>query len=470
MKFKLPVLFDYVFPNMILPNALFKEQGLVEFVRSRYSHQVDENCIMQQSFGTSEQTLANKMFSGELGNYPNSLSSTHLRAPLYTNTIYDLEENSLFYGRSVFNKYLYPINLTPHIDVFCGVTDSGHKLDGEYFWKHMSSLALNDVRNGRAIILLDYAEENFIGKSTFEALHKSLQNSKIPKENIILGLNSFNAQEVYESMFDPDERRLEVRNWPFVMANTSYEYYSNPNRCVNEQEFKDSKNTIRKNHFIFKVRRPRDHRLVLLSKFASDGLLEKADWSCLTPVRDIYQIKNILSEYQMSVELDKVNETLKQTPHRLQSEEGANYDVVSAWTDRDPTAYRNSYLYVCTETYTHEGYTSLTEKVFKPIANYQPFVFMAYPGALKMLRSLGFKTFSPFIDESYDDEPDRSKRLEMLYAEITRLCNMPIEDLHNWYWSMEEILIHNKNHFMNIWENEPFTLKFINYLNERCSL
>lgn len=467
MKFTVPTLYDYVFPNLVLPNALFKEQGMIEFIRSRYSYDSDENTLLQQSFGVTEQTLAGKMFSGELGNYPNSLSSTHLNSPLYKSK-FDVQADSIFYGKYKFNKYIYPINMTPHIDVFSGVSENGSKLDGEYFWKHMSSIALTDARNGTATILLDYAEENFIGKETFLALHKALEHSKIPKENVVLALNSFNAQEVYESWFTPEERRLEVKNWPFVMSNTSFEYAMNPKRCMSEPEFNNSKYIVRKNHFIFKVRRPRDHRLVLLSRFASDGLLDKGDWSCLTPVSNTALLNHILHEYNVTVDNTKVEEILKQTPHRLQSEQSANYDIVSAWTDNNPESYSNSYLYVCTETYTHEGYTSLTEKVFKPIANYQPFVFMAYPGALKMLQKLGFKTFHPFINESYDNESDKAKRLDMIYSEVTRLCNMPIEELHEWFWNLEDILVHNRNHFISIWDKEQGNLDFVEFLRGRC--
>lgn len=468
MKFIVPALYDYIFPNLILPNALFKEQGIIEFIRSRYSYDSDEGgSILAQSYGTSDQTIAGKLFSGELGNFPNSLHNTHLESALYRNN-FELCQESLFGGKYKYNKYIYPINMTPHIDVFTGVADNGSKLDGEYFWKHMSSIALTDARNGTATILLDYAEENFIGKSTFDAMHKALANSKIPKENVVLALNSFNAQEVYESWFTTEERRLEVRNWPFVVSNTSHEYATNPDRSLSEQEFMDSRNTIRKNYFLFKVRRPRDHRVVLLSKLASDDLISKGDWSCLTPIKNIKMINHILQEFQTTVDVSKVEEIFSKTPHRLECETNANYDVISAWTDRDATPYKNSYFYICTETYTHEGYTSLTEKVFKPIANYQPFVFMAYPGALKMLHKLGFKTFHPFIDESYDDETDRNKRLSMIYSEITRLCNMSVEELHNWFWQMEEILVHNRNHFLSIWKNEPVNMKFIEFLKSRC--
>jgi hypothetical protein len=94
---------------------------------------------------------------------------------------------------------------------------------------------------------------------------------------------------------------------------------------------------------------------------------------------------------------------------------------------------------------------------------------MAYPGALKLLQSLGFKTFSPFIDESYDDELDEGKRLGMIYQEIVILSSMSKEEIHAWYWSMEDILIHNQSHLLSLRDNEDLTTGLIKYLHTRVT-
>lgn len=466
MTFKLPLLYDYVLPNRILPNALLREHAMIEFLHSKFAEGFEEDSILEEVSGFGDKTMANKLFNNQLGSFPNSLSGSHLKSPFYSGYMEYVED--AVYSRGKYKKYVYPIRMTPHIDFFIGISEQGGKIDGEYFWKNMSSIALQDVRMGRATMFIDYAQENFIEKITYEALHKALANSRIPKENIVLAFNSFNAQQVYESWFTPEERKLEVRSWPFVITNTSFHYQNNPTHRLCEESFRATRDIIRKNHFLFKVRRPRDHRLALLCKLASDSLLDKGDWSCLTPV-DMHSAEGIIRDYQLNVDANKVEAVLKQTPHRLESESSANYDIVSAWTDREYVPYSNSYFYICTETYTHAGHTSLTEKVFKPIANFQPFLFIAYPGALKLLRELGFKTFHPYIDESYDTEPDKYKRIEMIYSEITRLCDMPIEELHNWFWGLEEILVHNHHHLLNIWKDEPLTKELMTYLNGKLT-
>jgi hypothetical protein len=88
----------------------------------------------------------------------------------------------------------------------------------------------------------------------------------------------------------------------------------------------------------------------------------------------------------------------------------------------------------------------ISEKVFRPIINLQPFLLFGDYGSLRKLKELGFKTFSPFIDESYDMEQDHGKRLLMLRKELLKLNSMPLQEIHDWYYSITDILIHNQTH------------------------
>ena len=42
----------------------------------------------------------------------------------------------------------------------------------------------------------------------------------------------------------------------------------------------------------------------------------------------------------------------------------------------------------------------------------------------------------------------------MIEHEIVKLCNKPIEEIHEWYWSIEEILRHNYYYFYGKWTRE----------------
>ena len=83
------------------------------------------------------------------------------------------------------------------------------------------------------------------------------------------------------------------------------------------------------------------------------------------------------------------------------------------------------------------------------MVNLQPFIYIGCPGALRVLKDWGIKTFSPFINESYDDEYDPIKRFNMIEKEIKKLNDMPIQQLHDWYYSIKDILIFNREHLYN---------------------
>lgn len=473
MKVKLPIFYDYIFPNYILPNALTTELGIVNYLHSLNSNKTRPHSFFDQSIhtGTDTDNLLTFLFGDSLGNFPNSTggSGTHLQSGMYKDIV-ECVENSVCIGKRHVNKYIYPIRMSPHIDDFAGFSRIGSKLNGDYFWKHISAEVLEDARNGRALIFLDYAQENFIERSSYRNLHTGLEKSGIPPSQLVLAFNSFNAQELYESWFTPEERKLQVLNWPFVLNNTSFFYQEAPYARVTLDYFLQSELLLREHHSLFKIRRPRLYRQALLYQMNYDNILEKTDWSWLIKTSyDETTVNEIRDRYNLSFDNNTVKELYKTFPHPLKNEPNGTFDTISSWTDNQIESYKNAYFYICTETYVHGSYKSLTEKICKPMINFMPFVFMAFPGALALLRSLGFQTFSPFIDESYDNELDESKRFNMIYKEIYRLSQMSIEEIHIWYWQMKDILIHNHNRVLNFYKDDRYTINLVKYLDQRIN-
>ena len=52
------------------------------------------------------------------------------------------------------------------------------------------------------------------------------------------------------------------------------------------------------------------------------------------------------------------------------------------------------------------------------------FVVFAQHDYLKYLKSLGFKTFSGIIDESYDNIKDSNERWNAAWEQVVQLCNV----------------------------------------------
>lgn len=87
----------------------------------------------------------------------------------------------------------------------------------------------------------------------------------------------------------------------------------------------------------------------------------------------------------------------------------------------------------------------ITEKTLKPIAFKHPFILVAPPNSLQELLDIGYKTFHPYIDESYDKETDDSKRMLMIVKEIDRLCNLEGKQLLEFKEHLLKIVDHNYN-------------------------
>jgi len=73
----------------------------------------------------------------------------------------------------------------------------------------------------------------------------------------------------------------------------------------------------------------------------------------------------------------------------------------------------------------------------------------AGPGALEYIRSYGFKTFAPWIDESYDQETDSLKRLKKIIQSMKQIQQLQGQELEDFSQSIKEIANFNKNYFFS---------------------
>src|SRR6056300_20370 len=114
----------------------------------------------------------------------------------------------------------------------------------------------------------------------------------------------------------------------------------------------------------------------------------------------------------------------------------------------DPSIYNQSHYSCVVETVipSDNRMSMFSEKEAKPIVAKRPFIMVGTMHHLKAFRDLGFKTFSPVIDESYDEEPDFEKRVNMLLDSMMKLSQ---EDPKKVYQKLADVLEHNHQHFHN---------------------
>lgn len=114
-----------------------------------------------------------------------------------------------------------------------------------------------------------------------------------------------------------------------------------------------------------------------------------------------------------------------------------------------PEYYKRAFFSVVTET--GMNYTGrITEKTFKPIANYHPFLVVGECDTLHYLRSIGYETFPEMFDESYDQEPDPVNRLFIIINEIEKFCKLDNAEKNSRFKQIYPKLLHNHNMFFNV--------------------
>ena len=151
---------------------------------------------------------------------------------------------------------------------------------------------------------------------------------------------------------------------------------------------------------------------------------------------------------------DNREELIKIDRIDLESQESDEYHPIQL-TPNHCEFYENTYFSVVTETsFPHNrvnkyyaGVTDvgriLSEKIFKTISMRHPFIIVSNPYALKLLRDIGYKTFHPLINETYDKVKDPGVRMMMIINEIEKLCELEGEALTHFLTKAKEICDYN---------------------------
>ena len=129
--------------------------------------------------------------------------------------------------------------------------------------------------------------------------------------------------------------------------------------------------------------------------------------------------------------------------------DGIDPETINPNYDNKLEKFHNSYLHIVTETNFSNTQLFLSEKIFKPIVHYQPFVVVGNPGSISLLHSLGYRTFNNYIDESYDSEKDNYKRLYKVYNSIKDFIDRSPQELTELMIDMKPIFKHNLSNLLN---------------------
>lgn len=192
----------------------------------------------------------------------------------------------------------------------------------------------------------------------------------------------------------------------------------------------------------------RPYRMAMAHMALKHNLLEDSFFSFVTNLT-VEHMEDFLAPYMepgddLKYYVDKIRQLVPyeiDTQH-LTDEQKQSFSTVE---NNRKDLYENTYFHIVAETRMgSEPSCFISEKTWRPILNLQPFVYFGGYGALAKLKELGFQTFEDIIDENYDNELDPIKRFEMAKAEVIKLKNMSMNDIHKLYYKVVEKLLHNQ--------------------------
>ena len=399
----------------------------------------------------------------------------------WSNNIGTLKLNGLNYiNRNDINKNsLFIIPITPGgLNGYLGI----HSEYKKSFLDFIDSELKDYIINHRGYILISYMQEGHVTQDDYKNLHNILLKHKIPPDKVLFVSSNINGKSQYDTfckkMPTLTSKRIKIfeSNHMLESSNQIYNSILNGNynkdlddilpykqSFVQKDDFYKLKDFKREKYFLTYNRIIREYRLALISMIYEYGLDSKGiislgadkvdrDFGGVWPDK----INDFLKDDEIvNIALNKIK---KLYPINADGDISANWvhdkngevwnGVVGQWSNFSEQ-YKRIYFNIVTESSYYEDCIYMSEKIFKPITNLVPFIIVSNPFFLSKMREIGFKTFHPFINESYDEEVDNDKRFYMIVDEIKRLCSMKKNEIHNWYYSMEDILFYNQDHFSN---------------------
>jgi len=325
----------------------------------------------------------------------------------------------------------------------------------------------HNIKSGQCFLMMVNFHECF--PNTIEPLikHLVIQN-EIPPQQIILGSgNPDMIQEVRRVSQKLGVEEIKVE-WFLELEYAAQEQLTQPhyNRVgvrIPTLEHKSYPKT-----FLNLNRRWRMHRPTMIALLANKNLLDKG-YISLGKSDDNNDWEKVfwgIKEFNLASE--EITKILNEYEPFLKSMPDLYLDTEDLVTNRSFFDFSSHYLYentlfsLVSETnfYTNPSIDSvgrfITEKTFKCIGLEHPFLLITTANSLPLLHQLGYKTFHPYIDESYDQEPNDHKRLLKIVDEVERLCNLSDSEIEIFINECRKIVVHNRE---NLLSKTHFTYK-----------
>jgi hypothetical protein len=320
------------------------------------------------------------------------------------------------------------------------------------------------IRSGKVKLVIDIVVDP-VQSDSAARLEEFMNNHIIRGKNIFIISGTDDMPEYKKDVPDGFLNLVEASYLLFQSARQLREY-----PCVGPMGYLSDivresdldKNVFRKKKFLCFNRQLnyREHKTVMAYLAIKHDLLKEGIFSFISLVSEENIVKAIKSIYPVdSTDIEIIaKQIFELLPYEIDTHALSTEQKTAFGTDNNrKDLFLDTYFHLTMETRFRCGSTPfLSEKTFRPISNLQPFLYFGNHHGLAKLHKYGFKTFHPIIDESYDLEEDSGKRMLMLEKELIKLNNRSLEEIHDLYYSLTDILIYNQKHLASFEQHNPY--------------
>lgn len=326
-----------------------------------------------------------------------------------------------------------------HNGISYGEINVSNDFNGYVMWSHEEPLNQKDLN--------DLSYKNFYNPAPLPECKEWRDIHMYPVHNMLFNVNfhmfaNSEKSSLKKEWLNTFPKYAKLYDWYFFFHGfAALDWYRDFKVIHNPLRYQIDKVFMCLNHLI---ENKRSYRMLLLSHLKEKALMNHGMVSC--PMLDQKVIKKELADQNSLLSIDAKKHIFKNLYPKAQPIilDAIDYNAASADI---PEYVHQSMWSIVTETVYYEEKLHLTEKIFKPIVTKKPFILVGAVNNLSYLKSYGFQTFDRWIDESYDQEPDHEKRIEMITNEIAKLCAKPKDQLRSMYQEMQEVLNFNHSHF-----------------------
>lgn len=331
---------------------------------------------------------------------------------------------------------------------------------------YVKSEIIHLLKQKRCYLVFDATAEGFspIDQNWFDILYANCEKYEIDPHQIIFTSSNLKDEETLVTHCkEHNKKPLNLISYPIfedhvILSQNGVQELSNVKKLTNK--------LYKEKYFSSLSRVKRQHRIISQFLLCHSNAQDRALMSQNTLTEHEVHLIGPLIERCPKYTLEAVIEWNNRCLPLVIDQTDFNYNWAKL---RDFSSVHNQTIFqLVNETHVDDFQnTSMfySEKTFRPISCFQPFIIFGQQGCNHYLKELGYKLYDDWFDLSFDWEEDYIERffkiLKVIEDTCKKLDSMTKAEQIAWKFKNEEVLLHN---YETLKERKYTDIKFKNFV------